>query len=533
MQLLSLGIDIVFSWIRLFIALALSVLFSIFVGIKAATSRRAEKVILPSLDILQTIPILGFFPVVIYLIVFAFPGFIGINIAVIFLIFTSMVWNISFGVYEAVKAIPEDILAIAKLNRFSKFRMLKEVYIPASIPRMSYQITISWSVGLFYLVTSEIFSTGNAAFSVKRGIGVAIAHLSLSNVGAYVFALALFVVAVVLTRIFFLVPFATFSERFSFKEDVTGARRSRILRFYSKVYSHVKRLGAGIASALHNAEGRARTAKPHGRQELNRIRRARTAPESLRHITAKAVAALSAALAVLVILAIVWSGELGSAEFVWEALLASFARVWLIYAISVAVALPLGIAIGKSAKAFEPVMSTLQVISSVPATLLLPAIVLLVYSLPFRGELVAFAVIFLAMIWYLLFSIIGGMKTLPKQLVEAKNIMKLGRISAWKNLYIPAVMPAFITGSITAIGGAWNSLIVAEYFTVQLSSGKSVVLTQVGTGIGKVIDQAVFSGNMLLTGMALASLTIVVVLINRFVWQRLYNKVTSRYRMEV
>ncbi len=216
-----------------------------------------------------------------------------------------------------------------------------------------------------------------------------------------------------------------------------------------------------------------------------------------------------------------------------KALLASFARVWFIYAVSVAIALPLGIIVGKSTKAFEPVMSTLQTISSIPATLLLPAIVLLVYGLPFHGELVAFAVIFVAMIWYLLFSIIGGMKALPKQLIEAKDIMKLSRASAWKNLYIPAVMPAFITGSITAIGGAWNSLIVAEYFTMQTSSGGSVVLTQVGTGIGKVIDQAVFSGNMLLTAMALASLTIMVVLINRLVWQRLYNKVTSRYRMEV
>lgn len=529
MQLLALGIDILASWIRLFVALALSILFSVFVGIKAATSRRAERIILPSLDILQTIPILGFFPVVIYLIVLLIPNFVGINIAVIFLIFTSMVWNISFGVYEAVKAIPDDILAIAKLNRFSKFRMLKEVYLPVSLPRISYQTTISWSVGLFYLVTSEIFSTGSKAFAVSHGIGVAIAQLSLANADAYLVALILFIVAVVLTRVFFLKPLATFSERFSFKEEVTGARKSMVLRFYSRVYAFLRKIGLVLSGAFPHMAARTHITE----RQVAEIHKAKSTPRILRYLTRKAVIAVSATLAAVIIItaAAMWASN--AMELVGRALLFSFIRVWFIYAVSAAVALPLGIIVGKSTKAFEPIMSTLQTLSSIPATILLPAIVLLIYNLPFHGEIVAFAVIFLAMIWYLLFSIIGGMKAMPKQLVEAKDVMKLSRISAWKNLYIPAVMPSFITGSITAIGGAWNSLIVAEYFTMQLSSGKSVLLTQVGTGIGKVIDQAVFSGNMLLMALALASLTIMVLLINRLVWQRLYNKVTSRYRMGV
>ncbi len=268
-------------------------------------------------------------------------------------------------------------------------------------------------------------------------------------------------------------------------------------------------------------------------QKPAQIHQAKTAPSILRYLTRKVVIAISAALIAIVVVIVARSGDINSLKLVVDALLVSFVRVWLIYAVSVAIALPLGIIIGKSVKAFEPIMSTLQTISAIPATLLLPAIVMLLYKFPYHGELVAFSVIFLAMIWYLLFSIIGGMKTVPEQLIEAKEIMKLDRLSSWKNLYIPAVMPSFITGSITAIGGAWNSLIVAEYFTMQLSNGQTIVLTQVGTGIGKVIDQAVFSGNMLLTAIALIALTSMVVLINIFVWQRVYNKVTSRYKVEV
>jgi NitT/TauT family transport system permease protein len=172
------------------------------------------------------------------------------------------------------------------------------------------------------------------------------------------------------------------------------------------------------------------------------------------------------------------------------------------------------------------------VLSAIPATILLPVIVAALYQLPFRNELVALSIIFIAMIWYLMFSIISGMRTLPTQLLELKNMLRLKWTSAWKNIYIPAVLPSFITGSITAIGGAWNSLIVAEYFSIEIN-GKANVMTQVGTGIGKVIDIAVFQGNLQLTILALIAMTTMVIIINRLVWQRAYNHVTQKYRSAV
>ncbi len=500
-------IDIFASWLRMFAALAISILFSIAVGITAATSRRAEKIILPSLDILQTIPILGFFPVVIYLIVMLLPNFVGINLAVIFLIFTSMVWNISFGVYESVKSIPTEFEELMALNHFSKMQKVMKLYIPASMPRIAYQSMISWSIGLFYLVTSEIFSTGSKNFAVVNGIGVLIANLTVNpNAVVYVTAIALFIAAVILTRVFFLTPLSVFSERFSFKEP--NYKRSIVLNAYQKVFGVASKLFALVPKTFaysRRANGRPEKPKYSSRPQ-RAIQQDRTVYVQThagnRKATIIVVVALFAAAYLLVIM------------FNMQSELAY-----------VGIALKIAL----SARAYEPILASLQVLSAIPATILLPVIVAALYQLPFRSELVAMVIIFIAMIWYLMFSIISGMRTLPLQLLELGKILRLKWTTAWRNIYIPAVLPSFITGSITAIGGAWNSLIVAEYFSVEVN-GKATVITQVGTGIGKVIDLAVFQGNLSLTVLALIAMTAMVIIINRQVWQRAYNHVTLRYR---
>ncbi|MGC8710416.1 MAG: ABC transporter permease subunit [Candidatus Micrarchaeia archaeon] len=519
------------SWLRMFIALALSIAFSLVVGISAATNKSLERVILPTLDVLQTIPILGFFPVVIYLVVLFLPNFVGINIAVIFLIFTSMSWNIAFGVYEAVKSIPSELVEAARLSGFSKAKMFTSIYAPASLPRIAYQSTISWSIGLFYLVTSEIFSTGSKAFAVKYGIGVEVAKIALShNIIAYITLIVLFVIAVVLTRIFFLKPLSLFSEKYSFKEEFNTRNRSAVLSFYSKVNALVspgfRKFSLLLIESIPRAKAKKNAVFEHAKEKHFGRRR-------IRHYIKLATEITLILFSSITLLLLIKIGFFANITIVLLALFASFARVWFTYLICVAVAVPLGITIGLSKKAYEPALSTLQVISAIPATLLLPAIVALMFFLPYSGEMVALSVIFLAMVWYLLFSIISGMRTIPAQVFEVKEMLGLKRLQAWKNIYLPAIMPAFITGSITAIGGAWNALIVAEYFTISAINGSasnSTVLTQVGTGIGKLIDQSVFQGNLELTLVAIFSMTVMVIGINRLVWQRLYNKYTSRIR---
>ncbi len=536
-------IDLAASWLRLLIALAFSILFSIVIGIAAATNRALERIILPLLDIFQTIPILGFFPIVIFLVVSVIPGAIGINLAVISLIFTSMVWNISFGVYEAVKSIPDEVLELASLNHFTFMERVRRMYIPASIPRIAYQSMISFSIGLFYLATSEIFSTGSANFAVKYGIGVEIANLAatMAPVSQYALAIISFIIAVILTRELIIEPFSIYSEKFSLSETNLEIESSPILKFYRKISapfvsmlkkimppsqtkSKKREITPAAAPLFKGSTIISAGARKHQNLHIYEIKKHR----GFRHVYAVIILLLL----VLALIILFHIGELSTEISVLYALGASFLRVWFIYLISVLIAVPMGIKVALSKRWFKPSMALLQVLSAIPATILLPAMIVLLAGFPFFGEDVALSVIFIAMVWYILFSVVSGMRTIPESLFEVEKINRLTWKQRWIKIYIPASLPSFVTGSITAIGGAWNSLIVAEYFTVQAVQNTRV-LSQVSIGIGKLIDIAVFSGNLTMMAFAIISMTIMVIAINRLFWQKIYNRVTSRYRFEV
>jgi NitT/TauT family transport system permease protein len=514
---LELTLDILASWFRLFAALFLSIIFSLVVGIVAATNKRAESAILPALDVLQTVPILAFFPVVIYLIVSVLPNFIGINLAVIFLIFTSMSWNITFGVYEAVKAIPSELREIVEISHFSKLDVITELFIPSAMPRIAYQSITSWSIGLFFLVTSEIFSTGSSSFSVKYGIGAQIAKLVLDGTPlAYATAVIFLIAAIVLTSVLFLRPLSIYAERFSFAQEQRQSKKSRALAFYGMLFGAIGRLVPRI-----------------------RLGGKRSLPATLfeTRLEKKERKGIATEVFLMIVLALFFAitfayGLYYQVNEIAVALAASFLRVWFMYAVCAAISIPLGIKIAKS-RFYAPSMSMLQIVSAMPATILLPAIAAAAVALPFGDEMTALAIIFLSMIWYLLFSVVSGMRTVPEQFKDLASIFRMKWTDAWKNIYLPAILPSFVTGSITAVGGAWNALIIAEYFGVERSGGGVTVLMEVGTGIGKLLDLSTFSGNLPMMGLALAAMIVMVVVINKLVWQRLYKKVTVRYRIEV
>jgi NitT/TauT family transport system permease protein len=540
--LLELVIDILASWGRLFVALFLSIIFSIVVGIWAATSKKAESIVLPIIDVLQTLPILAFFPVVIYLIVLVLPNYIGINLSVIFLIFTSMSWNITFGVYEAVKAIPSDFKELVELNHISGLGVVKELYIPAAMPGIAYQSMVSWAVGLFYLVTSEIFSTGSKNFAVTYGIGAEIAKLVLANNPLeYATMIFFLIIAILLTIIFFLHPFSVYAERFSFAEQ-KSARKSKILAFYSRIGGLLRKL-----LPKFKLQETSKNIKPIQTYETKQEKPERKSNATLLFVL---LLCIIFALATIITNSYSYLGDIAIA------LASSFARVWSMYCVCMVIAVIVGIKIAKSERIYAPALAVLQVIAAIPATILLPAIVAVLYLLPFGNELTALAIIFLSMIWYLLFSVVSGMRTLPIEFKEIVGIFRMKWTDAWKDVYIPAILPSLVTGSIAAIGGAWNALIIAEYFSIATSGGSAascvtcnttlnststaamapantIVLTQVNSGVGKLLDIATFKGDFLDMGLVLIAMTIMIVLVNRFVWQELYKRVTLKYRMDV
>jgi NitT/TauT family transport system permease protein len=503
------------------LALGLSILFALAVGIWAARSRRAESVILPLLDIFQSIPILGFFPFVIGAIYGTLPNFIGANLAVIILIFTSMSWNIAFGVYESVKAIPQDYQDLLDVSKASAWQRIRTLYIPASMSRIAYNTQISWAVGLFFLVASEIISYGPANVPIPYGIGVAVANFGNSTAPDYpdyALLIAGIIFTVVVWRFLFLREFALWSERFKMMEEPRESHRDPIMRFYSWVNHR------SISKLFLMAHGSGVT---RFTSSIARFRR------GLKYALLIFVGVFLLLVAETVMSsrgihvgslpspAVMVSNELG----ILYSLGVSFMRVWYVVAICIAIGLPMGVVISLNFRLYDTVSPILEVISSIPAPILLPAIVLI----PIIGqssEAVAAIVIFLSVFWYIVFNVMAGVRTLPSDIKDLPHVYHVSRRTAWTNVYIPSALTALVTGAITAVGGAWNALIIAEYFQLQPTSKP---LTQVASGIGKTITIATNLGDNWTLFLAVVSMTVLIVAFNLTVWRRLYHRVTKRY----
>lgn len=523
----NLLIDTTFSWVRMFIALGLSILISIAVGIYAATSRAAERIILPIVDILQTLPILAFFPFMIYIVVSTVPGALGVNIAVIFLIVTSMIWNIIFGVYEGVKTLPKEYFELSALYRLRLSQKLRKIFIPAIMPRVIEQSILSWSIGLFYLVTSEIFSTGTTTKSVAHGIGVAITTYAATGAG-YVLALVIFIMFVIATRFLFFRPLEEHFTRYNRDRrlampaearratyargvDTVGARimkrlgTDRIRRFGSRVAKGTRRIGKRISVVREG--GVSETAGVFVKYLISILVIA-----GLTYMIATNIGTIE--------------GLAGDEYKVLLALAFSFVRVWVAFAISLAIGIPVCVYLIFISRHSDRYLLFFQILASIPATILLPVIAISLKGLPHYGEFVAFIVFILGSIWYIIFSTMNMTRTLPSNIFEVKKIFGVKGWDAWKKIYLKAIVPGLITGAITAIAAEWNASIVAEYFQF----GTNTVLAQVGTGIGKLLDLSLASNDLTLMLIALANLTAMILIINTFVWKRLYRSVSKVYR---
>ncbi len=512
------------------VALVFSILFSLAVGILAARNKRAEAIAIPLLDVFQSIPILGFFPIVLLGVEALIPGEAGTNLAVIFLIFTSMSWNISFGVYEAVKSIPQEYVELAEMSGASSLSKIATLYIPASLSRIAYNTQISWAVGLFYLSASEILTLGAKTQSVSHGIAVDILNFGAAHDwSAYTYSFVLLMLAVLVWQFVFLREFSLWADRYKFVAEPQPSRRDPLMRFYSWVNDR------SISKLFLMTHGSGVT---RFTSTLSRFRR------GLKYAILLSVAVLAAfevpavwvstshAVTALPSLARLSTDE----SFVALSLALSFGRIWYVYFICVAVAVPIAISVGLSDRAYQALSPVIELIASVPAPLLLPVLYVLAAG---QGEGVAAFVIFLGMIWYILFNVIAGIRSMPAEILELRKMFQISSRDAWIKIYLPASATAFVTGSITAIGAAWNTLIVAEFF-----QARGTPLTQVGLGIGKVINLAdiqtcanVFAQTSCVAGqtdwtlltLSIISMTTLVVAFNLIVWRRAYHYVTKRY----
>ena len=521
----SLPYYIMRSLIRMFAAYGLSLVFAFAYGYLAATNKRRETIMIPVLDILQSVPILGFFPVAVSFFISLFPGSIfGVEIAAIFLIFTSQSWNIAFGVYESIKAIPQDLMEAYDFFDPNGILKLRRLYIPSSIPKIIYNSIVSWSNGWYFLVASEIFAVGAKAFRLP-GIGSFILVSATENkIGLVLLGIVVLAFTILLLDMFMWRPLSQWSSRFKYSVS-SGEEEER------EVLDIVVAFWELVGNALRYLK------KPFQSIDLSFI-------SNIGHFfNSKIFVKIGKALRyVLIILLIGVSAFLlfSAARFgvnafttfklsylttTLQALLFSFLRIVFSYLIAVLWTIPAAIYLFNHKGASKFIMPAFQVLSSIPAISFFPLLLYILLPLRFGLEFSSIILILSGMQWYIFFISYGGLRAIPNDLLEVVDSYGVKGNLKLKRLLIPAMLPSFMTGTITAFGGAWNALVVAEYINV-----KNRIYAV--NGIGALLNISLNQNERVLFTFALLVLVVTVYCINHFVYRPLYDKMFDRYRME-
>ena len=511
---------------RGFAAYLLSLVFTLVYGTVAAHSKRAEKVMIPLLDIGQGIPVLGFLPGLVLGMVALFPhSNVGLELACILMIFTGQVWNMVFSFYGSLRAVPSELREVARIHRFSWLKTFRTVEVSAATIGLVWNSMMSMAGGWFFLTVNEAFTLGNRDFRLP-GIGsymaVAIEKGDTRAMFWAIVAMALMIIAVdqLLWK-----PLVAWSERFRL-EDLASTekpkswmldlvRRSPLLRRLRRARREVG--GAGAAEAAAAPSAAARPPDP-GREMFRRL-----------------LARISLAAAALG--AVVLSGW-GAFELL-KLLLAVPGREWLVLALALGSTflrtlgalllaslwtVPAGILIGRSPVWSRRLQPVAQLVASFPAPMIFPLVTgaLLAMRVPF--SVVASALMLLGAQWYVLFNVLAGASAVPHDLEEAAATYHLGGAERWKKLFLPAVFPYLVTGLITAAGGAWNASIVAESLTYKGHALQTF-------GLGSTITQATAAANFPLLAAGVLTMSLALIVLNRSVWRPLYRLAETKYSL--
>jgi NitT/TauT family transport system permease protein len=499
------------SWARMTAALIISIIFSLCVGIPAAVNRVAEKIIIPALDILQSIPILSFFPIALYAFIIIHP-ITGPELAAIFLIFTSQAWNIAFGAYKSVKLIPPELLEASNTLDLGLWRRLTSLYIPAAFPGIASNLPPSWANGLYFLVACEILTIGESKWSLF-GIGTLSTNYIMAGMMAeFAMSLAVVIAAVILTNLLILIPVMRLSERYKFEERAAEIPRVWIERISGWLSRVARRISFSLSPRITSFELRI----PSGASKALMIAALSAVAVLFWYsIPRRALAGVTPTWAQDIVEAF---QRLGVAEPL-VMIGFSLARVSAAVAFGLLWTLPVAILIYER-RALEKILIPLfQIAASLPATLILPLIAKAVVNLGLPLELGAFLMILLGTQWYLLFFLLDGLRSIPYEEEEVCGALGMTRLQKLRHLYFPRILPSLIMGLLVCFGGGWNTLVVAERavlgeFTWDLGS----------PGIGRMLSIAMEMGDFALLTAATIWMAGFIILLNRLLWRRLYEK---------
>jgi len=509
------------SLLRMFIALGFSLVFTFFYATAAARSRRAEKVLIPLLDVLQSVPVLGFLAITITGFIALFPGsLLGLECASIFAIFTSQAWNMTFAFYQALIQQPHELDEASRMLRLSRWQRFWRVDLPSGVIPLVWNGMMSFGGGWFFLTASESLTVNNHKFALP-GIGAYVAAASdQGDLHKVLLAIAMMIVVIIAVNALFWRPLTAWAERFRIEEsEAVEAPRSVTLDLLRR-----SRLPGLVGHAL------GRLVYPTDRVMAVLGVTGHPLRESLARRRLGDVvfaAALTAVLAYGLYRVVEFIehrtgfGEIGHAALLG---LATFARVVVVIVVSTLIWVPIGVWIGMNPKVCRLAQPVVQVLASFPANFLFPLFTAVLLATGISINWGGILLMALGTQWYILFNVIAGASAIPTDLREAAASLRLPTVLRWRSLILPAIFGSYVTGGITAAGGAWNASIVAE--VVQYHG-----TTLTATGLGAYITQATAVGDSARLLIGIVVMSAFVVGLNRTLWQPLYVLAERRFSL--
>ncbi|MFN9643698.1 MAG: ABC transporter permease [Cyanobacteriota bacterium] len=507
------------STLRMFIALAASTLFSLLVGSLAAHNRQAETILIPVLDILQSVPVLGFLSISVSGFIALFPGsLLGLEAASIFAIFTSQVWNMTFAFHQSLRTVPKELTEAANLYQLSRWQRFSRLELPFAAIPLLWNAMMSFGGGWFFLAASESISVLNTHYTLP-GIGSYVtAAVAARVMRALAWAIVAMALVILLLDQLFWRPLVTWSDRFRLEQSGGEASGSWVHDLWRSA-----RLPALIAEALAPMiEGLDRLLS----LLLGEAAEESGAPEQARSTrlvqwSAGVLAGLLVTAALHFILDSVGLAEVGKA-FVLG--LHTLGRVMLLLLAASLIWTPIGVAIGFRPGLARLLQPLVLFLASFPANFLFPiaTLIFLRAHVPIGwGSILLMA---LGAQWYILFNAIAGAQTIPSDLREMADAVGLRGLQRWRRLILPGIFSAWVTGVVTASGGAWNASIVAEV----VSWGGTTLQAH---GLGAYVAEATRQGDWPRISLGIGLMSLLVVVINQLIWRPLHGMAQRRFHL--
>jgi len=506
---------------RMLAAMAASLVFTFTYATLAAKSRRAEMILIPILDVLQSVPILGYLSFTVVFFVSLFPGSVlGPELAAIFAIFTSQAWNMAFSFYQSLRTVPIDLDEASRSFRSSTWQRFWRLEVPFAMPGLIWNMMMSMSGGWFFVVASEAISVGNVQITLP-GVGSYVAKaIQERDLGAVGWAILAMTIAILLYDQLLFRPLVAWADKF--RVEQTAAQivpKSWVLDVFRRS-PLMRQLNEPIERGLQRAV-RARLVFP-----------LRLPP--IRSLVSQRIADIIwYSLLIALVIYVMWqliqfAGSALSLDDLRNAVTnggLTLCRVVILITLASLIWVPIGVFVGLRPKLTEWVQPAAQFLAAFPANLLFPVAVFLILRFDLDPKIWLSPLMILGTQWYILFNVIAGASVFPSDFKEAAASFRVGRWRWWREVMLPGVFPYFVTGAITASGGAWNASIVSE--VVRWGS-----TTLNASGLGAYIAQMTEAGDYPRIALGVAVMSAMVITMNRLIWRPLYAYAERRTRLD-